>query len=384
MIKAYGRALVATSTNSGPSFTVPIIVAPQSLEQIYTMVQNGKSDLAREWIFRSLDFVGALAAVMAPASHAGRRLVEDVAISTGTVIPSLKTLWVDKVPNNLLNIVNFGMPNLIKVPKGGSIDEKYLFFSQGKLQAILQDPLMKFSGEELRGGKISSDFSVPVVSISFDTLQIPFENTTSSTETDTANKAADLKNRAGALISKLKDLQSNWKSTSGAIAGLTAADYNASVALVKKFSRLDATNFPAGFTNVTVLQANLGTCAAALAWLAPNQINDNLVAARDIGLSQLADVINQLQIVQQGLLQDKPATLYDGTLADAQKQITLGETRYNYLQAVADATQANQIPAALGKAWKEDPKQMNAEDLNSLLSALSADIAKLPKSPFGQ
>ena len=61
MIKAYGRALVITAKDVGPPYTKSIEVAPQSQQQIYAMVLNNKTDLTREWIFRSLDFVGALA-----------------------------------------------------------------------------------------------------------------------------------------------------------------------------------------------------------------------------------------------------------------------------------------------------------------------------------
>ncbi len=387
MIKVYGRALVQpeSTNNLGPAFTMPIEVAPQSLEHIYTMVQNGKSDLTREWIFRGLEFVGAMATVIAPASHAGMHLVEEVAIATGTGIPGLKTLFVDKVPNNLLNIVNFGMPDLIKVPKGGSINGKYLFFSKGKLQAVLQDPLMKYSAVELQGLKpseLSKSFAVPVVSLSFDTLQIPFENTTSSTESDTANKAADLKNRAGTLVSKLKDLQSNWTPTSGTFVGLTAGDYNLAVDKVDKLAGFDYSKIKI-ITNAPALVAALNTFKTNLASLNPSQINLNLLTANNGGMPRLISSIEQMLIVEQGLLQSKPATLYESTLAEAQKQITLAEAKYNLLAAVADAIVTTKIVAALNTAWQETSDQLKADDLNALQTAL-AEVNKLPKSPFGQ
>ena len=182
-IKAYGRALVTTdSTNSGPSFTIPIELSPQSEQQLYTMVQSTKgtfadADSVRDWVFGGLDLAGALAAAYGTGFGASSDYVKAVALATGAGIPALGKLWEDKRPFHLLCINNFAMPDVVKIPNGGgSVDEKYVFFSKGKLQGILQDPYLK----ELKKNKWNhktklENFSAWPVSVAFDSLQIPFE-----------------------------------------------------------------------------------------------------------------------------------------------------------------------------------------------------------------
>ena len=180
MIKAYGRALVTPPEDVGKPFTKSIDVAPQSQQQVYAMILDNKPYRKREWIFRTLDLVGALASAAGPAYKASADFTRATALYAGTALPGAKTLWPDPVVFYLANVMNFAMPDLVKVPKGGSIDGKYLFFSKGQLQAVLQDPTLSYAKAKLN--KINKDtkldFSAPVVFLSFDTLQVPFENTT--------------------------------------------------------------------------------------------------------------------------------------------------------------------------------------------------------------
>jgi len=186
-IKAYGWARVAGGTNSGPAFTIPIELEPQSEQQLYTMVQNAKGDFrdedsVRDWIFGTLEFAGAMAAAYGTGFGASADYVKAVALSTGTAIPGLEKLWADKRPFHLLCLNNFAMPDVIKIPKGGgSVDGKYLFFSKGKIQGILQDPDINESDIKDWDKKTKlqkADFySAAPVTVAFDSMQIPFENT---------------------------------------------------------------------------------------------------------------------------------------------------------------------------------------------------------------
>lgn len=206
-VTAYGRALVKTdTTNSGPVFTVPINMTPQSEQQIYTMVQSAKGqiwpwnsehdgDSVRDWFFGGLDFAGALAAAYGTSFGASEDYVKAVALATGAAFPALGKLWEDQRPFHLLNINNFSMPDVVKIPKGGgSMDGKYIFFSKGPLQGLLQDPNMQdvFTDSDWdkfkkKPGELAKRFSAPPVSLAFDSLQIPYENSYIQSQNITSN-----------------------------------------------------------------------------------------------------------------------------------------------------------------------------------------------------
>lgn len=374
MIKAYGRALVATDASVGPPFTKPIDVAPQSQQQVYTMVQNGKSDLPREWIFRSLDLAGALATAIGPAFGASQDYIKAVAIATGTGLPGLKTLWVDKVPFHLQNIVNFAMPDLVKVPKGGSVDGKYLFFSKDRLQGVLQDPLLRYKEKHLKPGK-AFDFSASVVSLSFDTLQIPFENITSSAEGALADKVADLKSRAGMTANLYTVIRSEWSATGGSIGGLTAPDFNKlQGALTSAITSADALK---SYTNQTELKTNLRAWQTNTALLKPGNLAGQLFDSPTIGSLALSACISSLVQVEQGMLQSKPASLYEGTVKGVEKTVQAAEARLAFVQAVAETIAQKSLWSVLEEV-KADAKP---DSLNQVVDQLSKALAVLPKVP---
>lgn len=193
-ITAYGSAFVTTS-NSGPYFTIPISMIPQSEQQMYTMTQVGKTadgDSVRDWVFGALDLAGTLATAYGTAFSADQDYIKAVALATGTAIPALGKLWEDKRPFHLLNINNFAMPDVIKIPKGGgSLDEKYLFFSKGSLQGVLQDPYIKddlqVESDANNPKALAEQFSAPPISLAFDSLQIPYEKSFEASTAVTSN-----------------------------------------------------------------------------------------------------------------------------------------------------------------------------------------------------
>jgi len=100
-IKAYGRALVEpVSLGSKPgdylTYTIPVELAPQSQQQIYTMVQIPKgtilnesgqfdNDSYRDWYFGALELCGALAAAYGAGFAANEDYIKAVALTTGAV-----------------------------------------------------------------------------------------------------------------------------------------------------------------------------------------------------------------------------------------------------------------------------------------------------------
>jgi len=186
-IKAYGAAMVKTDpTNSGPYFTVPIELVPQSEQQIYTLVQNTKSGLSdadsiRDWVFGGLDLIGVMASAYGTAFGASSDYVKAVALTTGTGFPALGKLWEDKRPFHLMNINNFAMADVVKIPKGGgSLDEKYIFFSKGRILGVIQDPYITGIRDWEKYAKPRQEwkrFGVKPISVAFESLQIPFETT---------------------------------------------------------------------------------------------------------------------------------------------------------------------------------------------------------------
>ncbi len=170
------------------SFTIPVQVSPESLQQVYADILASKWMRPREWVFRSLEFGGGLATAVATGFRGTPDLIKALGIYTGVGIPALQQLVPDQVPNYLANIVSFGMPELIKVPQNGSIGYKLLFFSKDNLQSMISDSHMYAKNKIIRTLTRPETY---VIYLSFDTLEVPFELSVSPKvqPTPTATKA---------------------------------------------------------------------------------------------------------------------------------------------------------------------------------------------------
>jgi len=197
MIKASGRAMVGLTSveqndnendDSLPNFTVPVEVVPQSREHVYTIVAEGKQHLTREIIFRTLEFAGALGSAYFAGFSRSTDAIKHMSLLPGVVIPQAKRLFPDPVKAQLSNIVNFTMPDFVKVPRNGALEHKYLFFSKGDLQAVVSD--IKYAKHDLDAGKGEGP---RVVYMAFDSMQIPFEN---------LNNPSSFKNRRSLAVEK--------------------------------------------------------------------------------------------------------------------------------------------------------------------------------------
>lgn len=219
MIVASGRVLVEPKAREGcedrpaPSFTIPVELVPQSLEQIYTMVADEEVNQTRSIVFRGLQFAGALAAATAGAYSGSEDLVTGIGLFTGVFIPELGRLWTDRWPGYQRNVVGFSMPDLFKVPKGTVAGHKYVFFSKKKLEAIISD--------QQYFGAFTDDQpeqpNVAVAQVRFDSLDIPFENVFAVQAVTLERQVANLKADLPRIVERIERIEQFWGKTTGSL-----------------------------------------------------------------------------------------------------------------------------------------------------------------------
>jgi hypothetical protein len=213
IINAYGRAIIFPLKKDGGQqpFTIPVQVAPESLEQVYAIISDSKPYRTREWIFRGLDFAGELSTAIATGFKGSPDLIRALGVYTGVGIPSFQKFWPDPVPNYLRNIVSFGMPELVKVPQHGSVGYKLLFFSKDTLHSLISDPsLFTFTRKFWKLPPWDKTLDGPdqvVIYTSFDTIEVPFENVVAPAEGTVESRLRKVIQEANALNAFLDDLQ---------------------------------------------------------------------------------------------------------------------------------------------------------------------------------
>jgi hypothetical protein len=378
LIKAYGRALVEPAPASQKTrYTIPIEVAPQSQQQVYTMVQSPKGAIndfdepgelnddqaIRDWSFGALELVGAMATAYGTGFGASEDYIKAVALATGAGIPGLDKFWTDKRPFNLLNIVNFAMPDLVKIPRGGSLDGKYLFFSKGKLQAILQDSQLYEleSGQDPASAGYSpfknSRYYARVICLEFDTMQIPFENTTeTSGTTNLASQVELLKTIAKSTLADYQKIRGNWTQMGAGVAGtfngitstLAADDYNKLQDSLTNAIKNDAVITTKKYADIGVLTNLLLAVQTNANVLKPSSISSNLIDSGVYGQSSLTTALNQLQGIETGLLEGQPDSLFQDTVNSVAKTVNPAQALLSYYKSVADVLQ-NDVIDAVGK-----------------------------------
>lgn len=236
MIKASGRVLVEPPQVKGsqekiPRFTVPVEVVPQSLEQVFTILDDEEVNQTRPVVFRGLEFIGALSQAILPLAGANLALSQGFGLYTGVAIPETKRLWPDRWPGYKRNVVALGMPDLLKVPKGSVAGHKYLFFSKNKIQGIIAD--QNYLGEFRRPeeetqnlldlifgpkGPQQPDFPrAAVISVAFDSLDVPFENVVAAQAESAHERVAKADLRIRSLVSDLEDIRTAWKEQRGSL-----------------------------------------------------------------------------------------------------------------------------------------------------------------------
>lgn len=202
MIRVEGRAIVEPDKETDePIYTIPVTVVPQSLQHVYSIVDGTEGEQARAWVFRGLEFVGALGTAI-NALGPVTRATANMGLFTGVAIPETKKLWPDAVPTYRKNIVDYAMPDLLKVSANSQTGHKYLFFSKKDIETVVSNPQMYlrdwqdcvFDGSNAYTNCLKRKINrespkARVISLAFDHMDIRFDNVTDIT-TDTAK--ADL------------------------------------------------------------------------------------------------------------------------------------------------------------------------------------------------
>ena len=239
IVEPHKRALEHPSegkrfANKDNRFTVPVQLVPQSLEQIYTMIDDAEAVQKRSLIFQGLEFVGALATATTAAFGASTDLISGVGILTGVAIPEAQTLWVNRWPGYERNIVSFAMPDLLKVPGGSISGHKYIFFSKNKLEAVVSDKSLfgPFGRRQPKQPKIA------IASVQFDALEIPFEEVFVPAARTLIDRVNAVRAELPSLRERLRTIERGWISVdSGTLdARLTRTHLNEIVTSLRQAS----------------------------------------------------------------------------------------------------------------------------------------------------
>jgi hypothetical protein len=175
-----------------------------------------------------LEFIGALASAATAAYGVPGDLEKGVVLFTGVVIPSSKKLWSDRWPGYKRNVVTYGVQDFEKVPRKSISGHKYLFFPKRDIQATISDgnlfrgektfarlsanpkldfldptvwDQMKYGSEELVGPHVQ------VISLAFDSLEIPFDEVFTPGTVDQFANLFTLKDLLSSQITNLATLK---------------------------------------------------------------------------------------------------------------------------------------------------------------------------------
>lgn len=212
LISATGRAIVEPANRYQPTFTVPVTLSPQGPIQVYAILDDQTPWRRRPWVFRSLEFIGALSSTAVTTfTHTPTDLVKGTALFTGVVIPESQKLWPDDWPGYKRNLVTFAMPELTKIPRQSTSSPKYLFFPKRELELFVSDQSLfeklsitkSIAGIPWRTSEDSAKPVVRIVSIGFDSLDIPFENALEPGQISLATRIGRLNDQLETQIDKL-------------------------------------------------------------------------------------------------------------------------------------------------------------------------------------
>ncbi|MCF3651607.1 immunoglobulin domain-containing protein [Synoicihabitans lomoniglobus] len=223
LISATGRALVVPLDKSQPTFTVPVTLSPQGPVQVYTILDDQTPWRTRPWVFRGLEFIGALgAAAVTSFPNSSTDLVKGTALLTGVFVPEMKKLWPDDWAGFKKNVVTFSMPELTKIPGQSTTSPMYLFFPKRELelfvsdQALYESPVL-FAVQDYLPVRTKADNAKPkvrIVSIGFDSLDVPFENTLAPAKISLAGRIASANEEVEVRIDELTRIKNRLEAAS--------------------------------------------------------------------------------------------------------------------------------------------------------------------------
>ena len=332
MIVASGRAIVKAD---GDIFTLPIRVVPQSASHLYTILDDQEPYQWRAQFFRGLEFAGAIASATSVAFGGSPDLVKGIALGTGVLIPESKKLWTDPWPGYKRNIVSFSMPDLLKVPKGSVSGHKYLFFPRKDIEAIISDPTLFTSFLYLeKHFDFGNDLQAPpvkVISLAFDSLEIPFEQVVSAGDLD--------------IFARLSKISQDIKVQEQALGEIQRGLSNTNFYFNSNLSRGAVSNFLSGINQIDIsgltnaADADFKSAVSNLAFIAKafiNQIyNDDLVKSPTAGLEMMKTYEQMLNNLSRSVLGGADGKTYESTLGSIESAIAESQAGIIFYQQCA-------------------------------------------------
>jgi hypothetical protein len=340
MIVASGRAIVEPQNE--PLFTLPVKVVPQSALHLYTILDDREPAQPRAIFFRELEFAGALASASAVAFGGTPDLIKGIGLASGVFVPEMKKLLVDPWPGYKRNLVNFAMPELLKVPQNSVSGHKYLFFSKAEIQTLISDPtlfdVVKYGSpavdiENVRQGLETRVFppKVNLISLAFDSLEIPFEKVVPAGEPDIFARVSKMSGDISQQEKQLEEIQAGLSNTNFYFS--TSLSRTNVVALLASASQL-ATNL-VNQTNAAYQIAVSNLVAIAKAFT--NQDYDvELVKNSTYGLEALKAHQLALGKISRDLLGGADAHSYETTLTNIESAIATSKAGIQFYQQCAD------------------------------------------------
>lgn len=317
MIRATGSALIlpkGAKDKKERVYTLPVTVVPHSLQQIYKLVQDEEVTQSRPTFFRGLELVGALAAGwQALAADVTLQASRNIGFLTGVVIPEGKKAWPDRWPGYQANLVNFSMPDLLKVASNSVADHKFLFFSKQEIDGLVSDPnLFSTAADSMdtqRGGSNLRDEFKPdafVISLEFDNLDIRFEKVFQVATITSRDQLLDASSEATRLVAIMADGKDWYGSVPKAQLGMDKAEFDRIAKLIQDVkndgnkSLLDPAKLPELTKAISQLDKLTGTLKHGsnptsshyIDWYGTGKYNIDAVAAQADRVKRLIQRLN--------------------------------------------------------------------------------------------
>jgi hypothetical protein len=368
LISATGRAIVEPPSASDVTYTVPVKISPQGPTQVFAILDYREGQNARAWIFRSLEFVGALGTTAVTAfSGTPADLKSGVSIFTGVVMPESRKLWPDSWPGYKRNLVNFSMPELTKIPKQSTTSPKYLFFAKRDLELMVSDPSLfekqwQFDGPsiKLHGRSVVSP-KVRVISLAFDNLEIPFEAVTAPGETDAVELLGRVQVDNAKLIERLQSIQNGWsggyfsrsvkftelKSVQTKLANLAAR-------LASADSERSNVQLKAAIDDLSILSAYLVNAENKSG--GANEIFSQDFGLGSLGLKSATANRDELTLLMRRVIGNSTSIPLVERLDKINQQTKNGESSILFLEMAADGLANTSFAAAVDKLCEALPK----------------------------
>lgn len=383
MITASGRAIVEPAREGEPSFTVPITVVPSSLQQTFTILDDEESNQPRAWVFRGLEFVGALAAAVTSGFGFAPGVLKGVSLFTGVGIPEGKRFVPDRWPGYKRNVVTYGVPDLIKVPSNSVTDHRFLFFPKKDVELVIADhnifadPLRRLSDGKkpdlverldrtgrLYGRKLGSLApGVRVISLAFDNLEIRFEKVVDVARLGTREEIAALLEELPRHLDLFETIDRNWleaRPAAAFIEGFTIRDWQRVTAAIAQVNGAqEARTDSVSPAKAEVLEV-LGLVAAVADAFRPARLQQELTRSPDVGLERLHLLRTQLTQIS--------------------RRITAGVDPEAFAAEVKGMREALAASRAAREFYVKATLLLAGEEFEEQLSALKGTAANLAKA----